>query len=1039
LGYDLSFYNLSKAIDKLINLHTVFIDEIQNFTLCMLFPFLSGRFHFHFAGDSNQSALDPRSNLERIRQTLLKNAVVFKEHLFKRSYRISREIAEVLEGLLRMCDTYCPRLGNDKTATHKTEIGLNFKKGAAYYYDLSDKAQIKYYQDLCKQNPRYVVVVQDETQLETAKREFGPHVLTLEAIAGGEYSHVILLDPFKTLGIALARHPEKEINPDTILNRQKDKQDTTGEELVTMFKKAYVALSRPRKSLIVFYNTTDKKQCYIVEHLKNHVQKSPAQTKIESNVETKQISDLSPTHLRQPSNTSLAKEKDTKVKKEKNRLGWIYECNKYLKRAFGTHKPLEKESFLKSAKQIFNEHKLKAKDLTLPKNCDLPDEYACFLPKKSIVESQTLVNQLQSGKSIDLKHDVSLQNTNAVKTQLPDSMRKIRYIKILLDTFSEASCKPFLNKSYEEINEFLFYTVLENNLNLWDTIFHSKDKTIIFLNILENSPLNTHIIIIMACQFYANEKINSTHHEMLIQLDITIQKYKITESLFAISNFNNGCPNEITKPYGHYMGACGLLGGAYLEGTTVLSQDITLGIKFLKEACLLGHNPSQYYLSQFYSKGGYGIPPDPNESALLLRQAADGGDVSAQIKLGDFSLGENNFTEGVRFYHLAHEQGNPLATIKLARLYQKGIGVPIDIAHANRLINNLNITDNLPAQCELGLHYLLDSEDKTNRESGFSMLLSTAKKGIFRAQRIVAQCYLKGTGVNASPEEHSKWTALLENENAYLDADVFLNNFNESTITTFLNQDLKTIYKYLFDEIALNGKNLWDNIIDSKTNTLLFLQMADSTDSAVLLPMIMAEYYLKTKKEMLVYRMIASLYDDLKSHDIAVNLLSIANLEWGQTPHNGSYASVMGTLGYFYIRGFDPAHNQEDGLALCVQAAECGDTRSHYNLGMLFIDGMYGFKMNLKKGLQHMRLACNEQHESALRFLGNAYLEGTYLKKNMHEGQRLLSLIKPSVPHLRSSPPPAINYQFSASSENKNSYTKELEAFDPKKATTKVS
>src|SRR5207302_7842532 len=111
---------------------------------------------------------------------------------------------------------------------------------SASYYDLSNTARIKHYKTLCKNNPKYVVVVQDETQLAAAKIKYGTqNVLTADAVRGGEYEHVILDNPFKALGSALENQSKRSVQLTEKHTRQKDKYDATGQEFVTLFRDGY--------------------------------------------------------------------------------------------------------------------------------------------------------------------------------------------------------------------------------------------------------------------------------------------------------------------------------------------------------------------------------------------------------------------------------------------------------------------------------------------------------------------------------------------------------------------------------------------------------------------------------------------------------------------------------------------------------------------------------------------------------------------------------------------------------------------------------
>jgi TPR repeat protein len=77
---------------------------------------------------------------------------------------------------------------------------------------------------------------------------------------------------------------------------------------------------------------------------------------------------------------------------------------------------------------------------------------------------------------------------------------------------------------------------------------------------------------------------------------------------------------------------------------------------------------------------GWGVPQDYSEAVKWYRKAAEQGDVIAQYNLGDmYCTGEGvpqNDAEAVKWYRKAAEQGDAAAQHKLGRMYVTGVLAP---------------------------------------------------------------------------------------------------------------------------------------------------------------------------------------------------------------------------------------------------------------------------------------------------------------------------------------------------------------------------
>ncbi len=90
----------------------------------------------------------------------------------------------------------------------------------------------------------------------------------------------------------------------------------------------------------------------------------------------------------------------------------------------------------------------------------------------------------------------------------------------------------------------------------------------------------------------------------------------------------------------------------------------------------LGDTRAQSFYGHILAFRGQGLG-DREEGVRLLRLAALGGDAKAAYQLGVFSLAGTplktpDALEAARWWVMAAKAGHPLATLKLAELYQQG-------------------------------------------------------------------------------------------------------------------------------------------------------------------------------------------------------------------------------------------------------------------------------------------------------------------------------------------------------------------------------
>jgi TPR repeat protein len=93
-----------------------------------------------------------------------------------------------------------------------------------------------------------------------------------------------------------------------------------------------------------------------------------------------------------------------------------------------------------------------------------------------------------------------------------------------------------------------------------------------------------------------------------------------------------------------------------------------------------------------------GVPQDYTEAVKWYRLAADQGNLEAQSRLGSmYESGvvgvPQDYTEAVKWYRLAADQGDAKAQFNLAQMYENGWGVPQDYITAHMWFNVSSAND----------------------------------------------------------------------------------------------------------------------------------------------------------------------------------------------------------------------------------------------------------------------------------------------------------------------------------------------------------
>jgi localization factor PodJL len=143
--------------------------------------------------------------------------------------------------------------------------------------------------------------------------------------------------------------------------------------------------------------------------------------------------------------------------------------------------------------------------------------------------------------------------------------------------------------------------------------------------------------------------------------------------------------------------------------------------------------------------------------SVSLEQAAQSGDLTAQYELALQRIGSGRAAEGVTLLRRAADRGFPMAQYRLAKLYERGEGVPADLTIARQWTERAAAAGNRRAMHDLGVYFARGEGAPLDEAAAFRWFRQAAELGVADSQYNLGVLYQQGRGVNASPTEALFW------------------------------------------------------------------------------------------------------------------------------------------------------------------------------------------------------------------------------------------------------------------------------------------
>jgi localization factor PodJL len=142
---------------------------------------------------------------------------------------------------------------------------------------------------------------------------------------------------------------------------------------------------------------------------------------------------------------------------------------------------------------------------------------------------------------------------------------------------------------------------------------------------------------------------------------------------------------------------------------------------------------------------------------VSLDQAAQSGDMVAQYELALQRIGAGRTADGLGLLRRAADRGLAMAQYRLAKLYERGEGVPTDLALARQWTERAAAAGNRRAMHDLGVYFARGEGATLDEAAAFRWFRQAAELGVADSQYNLGVLYQQGRGVNSSAAEAMFW------------------------------------------------------------------------------------------------------------------------------------------------------------------------------------------------------------------------------------------------------------------------------------------
>ncbi len=286
---------------------------------------------------------------------------------------------------------------------------------------------------------------------------------------------------------------------------------------------------------------------------------------------------------------------------------------------------------------------------------------------------------------------------------------------------------------------------------------------------------------------------------------------------------------------------------------------------------------------------------------------------------GEEQYNKKNYTEAVKWYRIAAEQGHADAQTRLGICYLSNEGVKHSFTEAFKWLRLAAEQGNATAQSLIGQGYYIGLGITQSDTEAVKWLNKAAEQGEVNAQYYLGQCYYNGQGVTESYTEAVKW-------------------FRKAA-----EQGEKNAQYYL-------GKCYYFG-----------LGVAKSYTEAV-------KWYRMTAEQGHTYAQLE--LGRCYANGYGVTQSDTEAIKWYRMAAENENSAAQYILGYSYEIGYGVTQSYNEAVKWLRKAAEHGNSAAQYNLGVCYKEGK-GVPQSNTEAKKWLRLAAEQGFKDAKKELEN--------------------------------------------------------------------
>ncbi|MBQ5793628.1 MAG: SEL1-like repeat protein [Clostridia bacterium] len=385
--------------------------------------------------------------------------------------------------------------------------------------------------------------------------------------------------------------------------------------------------------------------------------------------------------------------------------------------------------------------------------------------------------------------------------------------------------------------------------------------------------------------------------------------------------------------------------------------------------------------AEWYDEGeSYFYEKKYSDAIRCYKLAAEQGHAAAQYSLGYCYRNGYGVTksdkEAAKWYKLAAENGDADAQCGLGYMYENGIGVGKNLSEAIRLYRLSAEQGDKIAQTNLGLSYANGRGVTKSHTEAIKWYRKAADQKHPRAQNLIGDCYYFGNGVNQSYPEAMKWYKLAADQ-GYADAQYNMGYcYRYGKGVSKNHPEAVKWFRLAADQGHAGAQNklgdcyyYGEGVSQSYAEAVkLYRPAADSGNA-------LAQYNLG--------------YCYRNGRGVAQNNQEAARL-YKLAADQGNADAQCG-LGYLYENGLGVGKSMTEATKWYRKSAEQGNNAARCNLGYCYEEGT-GVTQSYTEAVKWYRAAAAESYARAQNNLGDCYYYGHGVEQNAYEAVRLYKL-----------------------------------------------